>query len=80
MQQDDRLERIKKDLLTTVYRQLGLDDVMWLVELNQFKLKGRKAIGTIEKLKQYVNNTNKFKLVRLNEVVQKYWLGCMNLS
>jgi len=28
----------------------------WLDELNQFKTKDKKAIGTIEKLKQYVKN------------------------
>jgi hypothetical protein len=37
-------------ILTTKVILRGLD------ELNQFKTKGKKAIGTIEKLKQYVKN------------------------
>jgi len=35
---------------------LGLDEVTWFDELNQFKNKGKKAISTIAKLKQYVKN------------------------
>ena len=51
------------DSLPPILHRLGIDDVTWLNELNQFKFKGRKAIGTIEKLKQYVNNIkNKIKL------------------
>ena len=51
------------DSLPPILNSLGLDAVTWLDELNQFKFKGRKAIGTIEKLKQYVKNIkNKIKL------------------
>ena len=51
------------DSLTPTLKRLGLDESTWLDELNQFKFKGIKAIGTIEKLKQYVNNIkNKTKL------------------
>lgn len=42
--------------LPSILNRLGLDKATWLDELNQFKFKGRKAIGTIEKLKQYIQN------------------------
>jgi len=42
--------------LPPILTRLGLNDVTWLDELNQFKTKGKKAIGTIEKLKAYVKN------------------------
>jgi len=42
--------------LPPILTRLGLDDVTWLDELNQFRTKGKKAIGTIEKLKAYVKN------------------------
>jgi hypothetical protein len=44
------------DSLPPILKRLGLDEAAWLDELNQFKTKGKKAIGTIEKLKQYVKN------------------------
>lgn len=44
------------DKLPPILNRLGLDEVTWLDELNQFKFKGKKAIGTIEKLMQYVKN------------------------
>ena len=44
------------DSLPPILKRLGLDELTWLDELNQFKTKGKKAIGTIEKLKQYVKN------------------------
>jgi len=44
------------DSLPPILKRLGLDELTWLDELNQFKAKGKKAIGTIEKLKQYVKN------------------------
>ena len=44
------------DSLPPILNRLNLDEVTWLDELNQFKFRGRKAIGTIEKLKQYVKN------------------------
>lgn len=51
------------DSLPPVLNRLGLDTVTWLDELNQFKFKGRKAIGTIERLKLYIKNIkNKIKL------------------
>ena len=51
------------DSLPLILKRLGLDELTWLDELNQFKTKGKKAIGTIQKLKQYVNNIrHKIKL------------------
>ena len=51
------------DSLPPILKRLGLDELTWLDELNQFKTKGKKAIGTIQKLKQYVNNIrHKIKL------------------
>ena len=51
------------DSLPPILKRLGLDELTWLDELNQFKIKGKKAIGTIQKLKQYVNNIrHKIKL------------------
>ena len=44
------------DSLPPILQRLGLDEVTWLDELNQFKFKGRKAFGTIEKLKRYIKN------------------------
>jgi REP element-mobilizing transposase RayT len=44
------------DNLPPILKRLGFDELTWLGELNQFKTKGKKAIGTIEKLKQYVKN------------------------
>ena len=37
--------------LPPILNRLGLNEVTWLDELNQFKFKDKKAIGTIEKLK-----------------------------
>jgi len=46
-----------------ILERLGIDDVTWIDELNQFKTKGRKAIRTLEKLKAYIKNIkNKIKL------------------
>ena len=42
--------------LPPILHHLGLDELTWLDELNQFKTNGEKAIGTIEKLKNYVKN------------------------
>ena len=51
------------DSLPPILKRLGLDELTWLDELNQFKTKGIKAIGTIQKLKQYVKNIrHKIKL------------------
>ena len=44
------------DSLAPNLNRLGFNELTWLDELNQFKTKGKKAIGTIEKLKQYVKN------------------------
>ena len=44
------------DSLAPILNRLGFNELTWLDELNQFKTKGKKAIGTIEKLKQYVKN------------------------
>jgi len=44
------------DTLPPILVRLGFDDVTWLDGLNQFKTKGKKAIGTIEKLKAYMRN------------------------
>ena len=42
--------------LSPILHRLGLDELSWIDELNQFKTKGKKAIGTIDKLKQYIQN------------------------
>jgi len=42
--------------LPPILTRLGLDDVTWLDELNQFNTKGKRAFGAIEKLKAYVKN------------------------
>jgi len=44
------------DNLPPILNRLGLEAVNWIDELNHFKFNGRKAIGTIEKLKRYVKN------------------------
>jgi len=36
--------------------RLGLDDTMWMDELYQFNFKRKKAIGTVEQLKNFVAN------------------------
>ena len=40
--------------LPPILNRIGLESVTWIDELNQFKFNGRKALGTIEKLKKYV--------------------------
>ncbi|VAW38204.1 hypothetical protein MNBD_GAMMA01-1202, partial [hydrothermal vent metagenome] len=40
--------------LPPILNRLGLDEFTWLDELSHFKIKGKKAIGTLENLKQYV--------------------------
>ena len=62
---------IDDDLPPILYR-LGIDGVTWIDELNQFKSKGRKAIGTLDKLKKYLNNIkNKIKLdIGLNPALE----------
>jgi len=42
--------------LPPILNRLGLDELTWLDELNHFKTKGKTAIGTIEKLKLFVNH------------------------
>ena len=60
------------DSLPPILKRLGTDESTWLDQLNQFKTKGRKAIGTIEKLKQYVKNIKrKIKLdISLNPALE----------
>jgi hypothetical protein len=36
-----------------------LDGTTWLDELYQFKFQGRKAIGTVQQLKNFVENIKK---------------------
>jgi len=49
--------------LPPVLERLGVEGITWIDELNQFKSKGKLAIGTFEKLKQYFNTIkNKIKL------------------
>ena len=51
------------DNIPQILERLGIDGVTWIDELNQFKTKGRKTIGTLEKLKAYIKNIkNKIKL------------------
>ena len=58
--------------LPAILDRLGIDGITWIDELNQFKTKGKKAIGTLEKLKQYVKNIkNKIKLdIGLNPALE----------
>ena len=50
------------DDIPSILERLGIDGVTWIDELNQFKTKGRKAIGTLDKLKKYIKNIkNKIK-------------------
>jgi len=42
--------------LPLILNRLGVAEITWLDELNQFKFKGKKAIGTFEKLKRYIQN------------------------
>lgn len=49
---------IPNDLSPILYR-LGLNDATWLDDLYQFKFNGRKAIGTVEQLKCFVENIKK---------------------
>jgi len=60
------------DDLPPILEQLGIDGITWIDELNQFKTKGRKAIGTLEKLKQYIKNImSKIKLdIGLNPALE----------
>ena len=42
--------------LPPILERLGVEGITWIDELNQFKSKGKLAIGTFEKLKLYFNN------------------------
>jgi len=42
--------------LPPILNRIGLEAVTWIDELNHFKFNGRKAIGTIEKIKKYVEH------------------------
>ncbi len=44
------------DDLPPILNRLGLDELTWMDELNQFKTQRKTAIGTIEKLKNYIKN------------------------
>ena len=44
------------DDLPPILNRLGFDETTWLDELYQFKFQGRKAIGTVEQLKNFVSN------------------------
>lgn len=52
------------DDLPPILNRLGLDDMTWMDELYQFKFQGRKAIGTIQQLKNFVENIK--KKIKLN--------------
>jgi len=50
------------DDLPPILNRLGFDDTTWMDELYQFKFKRKKAIGTVEQLKNFVANIkNKIK-------------------
>ena len=49
------------DDFSPVLKRLGVEGIRWIDELNQFKSKGKLAIGTFEKLKQYFKNI-KYKI------------------
>ena len=44
------------DNLPPILNRIGLEAVTWMDELNQFNFNGRKALGTIAKLKKYVEH------------------------
>ena len=58
--------------LPDILDRLGIDGITWTDEINQFKTKVKKAIGTLEKLKQYIKNIkNKIKFdISLNPVLE----------
>jgi len=47
------------DDLPPILNRLGLDDTTWMDELNQFKFQRKKAIGTVQQLKNFVANIKK---------------------
>ena len=47
------------DELPPILNRLGLDETTWMDELYQFKFQGRKAIGTVEQLKNFVEKIKK---------------------
>ncbi|VAW42569.1 Mobile element protein [hydrothermal vent metagenome] len=49
--------------LPPILHRLGLDESTWIDELNQFKTRRKSAVGTVEKLKNYITNI-KWKIKR----------------
>jgi len=47
------------DDLPPILDRLGLNETTWLDELYQFRFQGRKAIGTVQQLKNFVENIKK---------------------
>ncbi|MBL4774110.1 MAG: hypothetical protein JKX98_11135 [Alcanivoracaceae bacterium] len=47
------------DDLPPILNRLGLDATTWFDELNQFKTKRKKAIRTVQQLKNFVANIRK---------------------
>ncbi len=45
--------------LPPILNRLGLDETTWLDELNQFKFQDKKAIGTVQQLKNFIENIKK---------------------
>ena len=59
---DKYQKRLIPDDLPPILNRLILDESTWLDELNRFKFQGRKAIGTVQQLKNFVENIkNKIK-------------------
>ncbi len=44
------------DDLPPILNRLGLDETTWLDELDQFKFQRKKAVGTVQQLKNFVEN------------------------
>ncbi|MCF6288923.1 MAG: hypothetical protein L3J53_06790 [Proteobacteria bacterium] len=44
------------DDLPPILNRLGLDKTTWLDELDQFKFQRKKAVGTVQQLKNFVEN------------------------
>jgi hypothetical protein len=47
------------DDLPPILNRLGLDETTWMDELYQFKFQGRKAVGTVQQLKNFIENIKK---------------------
>jgi hypothetical protein len=44
------------DDLPPILNRLGLDETTWLDELNQFKFERKKAVGTVQQLRDFIES------------------------